>query len=54
VRCAEIGYGKTKAARIAHTAHVEHSSLREAALTLAYLNGEEFDQFMRPEKMTRP
>ena len=48
----KIGYDK--AAKIAHTAHVEHSSLREAALKLGYLTGEEFDQLMKPEKMTRP
>jgi fumarate hydratase class II len=48
----KIGYDK--AAKIAHTAHVEHSSLREAALKLGYLTGEEFDQIVRPEKMTHP
>src|SRR4051794_8143091 len=48
----KIGYDK--AAKIAHTAHVEHSSLREAALKLGYLTGEEFDQLVRPENMTHP
>src|SRR5712671_978665 len=48
----KVGYDK--AAQIAHTAHVEHSTLREAALKLGYLTGEEFDQLVRPEKMTRP
>jgi fumarate hydratase, class II len=48
----KVGYDK--AAKIAHTAHVEHSSLREAALKLGYLSGEEFDALMRPEKMTHP
>jgi len=48
----KIGYDK--AAKIAHTAHVDHSSLREAALKLGHLTGEEFDQLMKPEKMTRP
>ena len=48
----KVGYDK--AANIAHTAHVEHISLREAALKLGHLTGEEFDQLMRPEKMTRP
>jgi fumarate hydratase class II len=47
-----VGYDK--AAQIAHTAHVEHSGLREAALKLGYLTGEEFDQWVRPERMTRP
>ncbi|MBZ5654227.1 MAG: class II fumarate hydratase [Acidobacteriia bacterium] len=48
----KVGYDK--AAQIAHTAHVEHSSLREAALKLGHLTGEEFDQLMKPEKMTHP
>src|SRR5579871_4711454 len=48
----KVGYDK--AAQIAHTAHVDHSSLREAALKLGYLTGEEFDQLVRPEKMTKP
>jgi fumarate hydratase class II len=48
----KLGYDK--AAKLAHTAHVEHTSLREAALKLGYLSGEEFDHLMRPEKMTRP
>jgi fumarate hydratase class II len=48
----KIGYDK--AAKIAHTAHIEHSNLREAALKLKYLTGEEVDQLMKPEKMTRP
>jgi fumarate hydratase class II len=48
----KIGYDK--AAKVAHTAHVEHSSLREAALKLGYLSGEEFDQLVRPETMTHP
>src|SRR5512141_2091257 len=48
----KIGYDK--AAKVAHTAHVEHSSLREAALKLGYLTGEEFDQTVKPETMTHP
>jgi fumarate hydratase class II len=48
----KIGYDK--ASKIAHTAHVEHTSLREAALKLGYLTAEEFDQWVRPEKMTKP
>ncbi len=47
-----VGYDK--AAKIAHTAHVDGSSLREAAIKLDFLNGEEFDQYVRPEQMTRP
>ncbi len=48
----KIGYDK--AAKVAHTAHVEHSSLREAALKLGYLTGEEFDALVKPETMTHP
>jgi fumarate hydratase class II len=48
----KIGYDK--AAKIAHTAHVEHTSLREAALKLGYLTSEEFDGLVKPENMTRP
>jgi fumarate hydratase class II len=48
----KVGYDN--AAKIAHTAHVEHTSLREAAVKLGHLSGEEFDQLVKPEKMTRP
>ena len=48
----KIGYDK--AAKVAHTAHVDHSSLKEAALKLGFLTAEEFDQLVRPEKMTHP
>ena len=48
----KIGYDN--AAKVAHTAHVENSSLREAALKLGFLTGEEFDQAVRPENMTHP
>ena len=48
----KVGYDK--AAKIAHTAHVDHTSLREAALKLGHLTGEEFDQLVKPEKMTHP
>ncbi len=45
-----VGYDK--AALIAHTAHKEHTSLREAALKLEVLSGEDFDKHVRPEAMT--
>jgi fumarate hydratase class II len=47
-----VGYDK--AAEIAHTAHVDGSSLREAAIKLGFLSGEEFDRWVKPEKMTSP
>ena len=48
----KIGYDK--AAKIAHEAHVNHSSLRETAVKLGYLTGEEFDAVVKPEAMTHP
>jgi fumarate hydratase class II len=47
-----VGYDK--AAKIAHTAHVDKTGLLEAALKLGYLTEEEFHQLMKPEKMTAP
>ena len=44
-----IGY--EKAARIAMKAHKEGSTLRDAALSLGYVTGEEFDEWVRPEAM---
>ncbi len=48
----KIGYDN--AAKVAHTAHVEHTNLKEAAMKLGFLTSEEFDQLVRPEKMTHP
>jgi fumarate hydratase class II len=47
-----IGYDK--AAKLAHTAFEDGTSLREACLKLGYLSGEEFDALMKPENMTHP
>ena len=47
-----IGYDK--AAKVAHTAHHQKISLREACLKLGYLSGEDFDCFVRPADMTHP
>lgn len=44
-----IGYDK--AAKCAKKAHKEGTTLKEAALSLGYLTSEEFDQWVRPEKM---
>ncbi|MBW7844755.1 MAG: class II fumarate hydratase [Bacteroidia bacterium] len=44
-----IGYEKS--AKIAKTAHKEGKTLREAAIQLGYLTNEEFDAWVRPEKM---
>jgi len=44
-----IGYDK--AAQIAKKAHKEGTSLREAAIASGHLTAEQFDQWVRPEKM---
>ncbi len=48
----KIGYDN--AAKVAHTAHHQHSSLREAAIKLGFITGEEFDKLVRAEDMTHP
>lgn len=47
-----IGYDN--AAKIAKTAHKNHSSLKEAAIELGLLTAEEFDSYVKPEEMTHP
>jgi fumarate hydratase, class II len=47
-----IGYDK--AAQIAHKAHAEGSTLREAAIASGDVSAEEFDRWVRPDKMLRP
>lgn len=47
-----IGYDK--AAKVAKKAHDEETTLREAALELGFLTGEEFDRIVRPESMLGP
>jgi fumarate hydratase class II len=47
-----IGYDN--AAKVAKKAHKEGTTLREAALALELLTGEEFDAAVRPEDMTHP
>ncbi|HUA34220.1 MAG TPA: class II fumarate hydratase, partial [Candidatus Binataceae bacterium] len=47
-----IGYDK--AAAVAKKAHHEGTTLREAALALGYLSGEDFDRMVRPDKMLSP
>ena len=46
----KIGY--YKAAEIANKAHEEVTTLKEASLALGYLTSEEFEEWVRPEKMT--
>ena len=47
-----IGY--EKAAKIAKTAHVGGTSLKEAAVKLGYVTPEQYDQWVVPVEMTRP
>lgn len=46
----KIGY--YKAAEIAQKAHKEGTTLREMAIRLGYVTGKEFDEWVRPERMT--
>jgi fumarate hydratase class II len=47
-----IGYDK--AAQVAKYAHKKGIGLREAAVELGFLTGEEFDRYVKPEEMTHP
>ena len=47
-----IGYDK--AAQIAKAAHANGTTLREEAVRLGFVSGEEFDRLVRPARMTRP
>lgn len=47
-----IGYDK--AALIAHTAHAEHTTLKQAALKLGFVSTEEFDRLVDPRSMQKP
>lgn len=44
-----IGYDK--AAKIAKTAHLENTSLQDAAVKLGYLTAEQFAEYVKPEEM---
>jgi fumarate hydratase, class II len=48
----KIGYDK--AAEIAKKAHHEGTTLKEAALALGHVSGEDFDKFVVPKEMTYP
>jgi fumarate hydratase, class II len=47
-----IGYDN--AAKIAKHAHKQSISLRESAIQLGLLTGEQFDEYVKPEEMTHP
>ena len=44
-----IGY--ENAARVVHKAHGEGLSLKEACVSLGYLDEKKFDEYFRPEEM---
>ena len=46
--------GYDKAAEIAKKAHKDGSTLKEAAVALGHLTGDEFDRHVKPEKMVGP
>ena len=48
----KIGYDN--AAKVAHTAHHEHLSLKEACLKLGVLSADDFDRLVKPGDMTHP
>jgi len=48
----KIGYDN--AAKVAKKAHHEGTTLKEAAVALGLLTADEFDQWVRPETMTKP
>ncbi|MDO5059738.1 MAG: class II fumarate hydratase [Neisseria sp.] len=48
----KIGY--ENAAKVAKTAYQTNQSLRETAIALGLLSGEEFDKLVRPEEMVSP
>ena len=47
-----IGYDK--AAKIAKNAHKKNLTLKESALELEILTGDQFDEWVKPEKMLGP
>ena len=48
----KIGYDN--AAKIAKTAHARGTTLKEEAVRLGFVSASEFEQLVRPERMTRP
>ena len=47
-----IGYDN--AAKVAKTAYSEGKTLKEAAVEMGLLSAEQFDEWVRPEKMVSP
>ncbi|WP_036608365.1 class II fumarate hydratase [Oribacterium sp. P6A1] len=51
VTCLSPVIGYENAAKCAHKAFEENTTLREAVLSLGFLSGEQYDETVRPEKM---
>jgi fumarate hydratase class II len=47
-----IGYDN--AAKVAKSAHIRGTTLKEEALRLGFVSAEEFDRLVQPEQMTHP
>ena len=47
-----IGYDN--AAKIAKKAHAENTTLKEAAMALNLVTAEEYDEWVKPSRMTSP
>jgi len=45
---------RSLAAQVAKNAHKKKISLRESAVELGFLSGEDFDKYVKPEEMTHP
>jgi fumarate hydratase class II len=48
----KVGYDN--AAKIAKNAHEKNITLKESAIVLGFMSGEEFDKLVRPEEMIGP
>jgi len=48
----KIGYDN--AAKVAKSAHIRGTTLKEEALRLGFVSADEFDRLVKPDKMTRP
>jgi fumarate hydratase class II len=51
VTCLSPSIGYENAAKAAHKAFEENSTLKEAVLSLGFMSSEEYDERVRPEKM---
>lgn len=54
VTCLNPYIGYDNAAKAAKKAHKEGTSLKEAVLALGLLTAQQFDEYVRPEKMLGP